>query len=222
MHLVGWVERDGEILTEERVTELLRRDPRAPLGFGGEFTLEWDECTCTDPLGVLGSPLSPGRLVCGGAEIGAVSPDVPYLDLEAALREAVNLRRQGAVVALSGGVDSALIAAFAGLPCITVGMEGSQDFPWAEQVASSLGLPHHRVVITPEEADRALPTVLKTLPRRSALDASIALTLFFAIFLYLSNRYYTPDAAGRQPRRFAPGVQSLLGRLLGGGCAPIG
>jgi asparagine synthase (glutamine-hydrolysing) len=179
MRLVGWVERGGEILTEERVAGLLREDPLAPLGFGGEFTLEWDDCTCTDPLGVLGSPFPPGVISCGGRDRGRVAPEVADLDLEPALRDAVELRRGGAVVALSGGVDSALVAAFAGLPCVTVGMEDSLDFPWAEQVASALGVPHHRVVITPEEADRALPSVLQAIPRRSALDVSIALTLFF-------------------------------------------
>jgi len=179
MRLVGWVERSGEILTEEQVAGLLREDPRAPLGFGGEFTLEWDGCTCTDPLGVLGSPFPPGVISCGGRDRGRVTPDVPDLDLEAALRDSVKLRREGAVVALSGGVDSALVAAFAGLPCVTVGMEDSLDFPWAKQVVSALGVPHHRVVITPEEADRVLPAVLQAIPRRSALDVSIALTLFF-------------------------------------------
>jgi len=179
MRLVGWVEQSGDILTEERVAALLREDPQAPLGFGGEFTLEWDGCTCTDPLGVLGSPFPPGVISCSGTERGRVEPDVADLDLEPALRASVALRRDGAVVALSGGVDSALLAAFAHLPCLTVGMEDSQDFSWAERVASFLGVPHRRVVITPEEADRALPAVLRVIPRRSALDASIALTLFF-------------------------------------------
>ena len=179
MRLVGWVERSGEILTEERVAGLLREDPQAPLGFGGEFTLEWDGCTCTDPLGVLGSPFPPGVISCGGRERGRVVPDVPDLDLEAALRASVTLRRDGAVVALSGGVDSALLAAFAGLPCVTVGMEDSQDFPWAGRVTSALGLPHRRVAITPDEADRALLAVLTVIRKKAPLDVSIALTLFF-------------------------------------------
>jgi asparagine synthase (glutamine-hydrolysing) len=108
-----------------------------------------------------------------------VVPDVPDLDLEPALLASVALRREGGMVALSGGVDSALLAAFAGLPCITVGMEGSPDFTWAERVAYSLGLPHRQVVIAPEEADRAIPPVLQAIPRKSPLDLSIALTLFF-------------------------------------------
>ena len=179
MRLVGWVESGGLLLTGERVAGLLREDPLVPLQFGGEFTLEWDGCTCTDPLGMLGSPFPPGQLVCGGTARGTVVPDVPDLDLEPALRESVALRRDGGVVALSGGVDSALLAALAGLPCVTVGMEGSPDFLWAEQVASFLGLPHRRVVIAPEEADRALPAVLRVIPMKAPLDASIALTLFF-------------------------------------------
>ena len=179
MLLLGWVETEGSILTQEQVADLIRKDPHAPLRFGGEFTLEWDGCSCTDALGVRGSPHPPGVLTCGGTVRGTVAPDVPDMDLEPALREAVALRREGGVVALSGGVDSALLAAFAGLPCITVGMEGAQDFLWAERVASCLGLPHRHVVITPEEADQAMPAVLRAIPRKTPLDLSIALTLSF-------------------------------------------
>jgi asparagine synthase (glutamine-hydrolysing) len=76
-------------------------------------------------------------------------------------------------------VDSALIAAFAGLPCVTVGMEDSPDFSWAERAASFLGLPLRRVMIAPKDADHALPDVLRSIPRKSPLDLSIALTLSF-------------------------------------------
>jgi asparagine synthase (glutamine-hydrolysing) len=60
-------------------------------------------------------------------------------------------------------------------------MEGSMDFEWAERVASVLGLPRIQTVITPEEADQALPAVLRAIPRNTPMDLSIALTLFFVL-----------------------------------------
>jgi asparagine synthase (glutamine-hydrolysing) len=121
-----------------------------------------------------------GVITCQGEVIGEVDPEVPFLDLEEAVRTAVSLRAvEGAVTALSGGVDSALIARFAGLPCVTIGMAGSPDPERGRAAAHALGLPWEGVIITEEEVEAALPRVIGAIPGVTPLDVSIATGLFF-------------------------------------------
>lgn len=72
-------------------------------------------------------------------------------------------------VLLSGGVDSALIAAMARdsgaeLPCFTVGFGESHEeceIEDARQTAHVLGLPFHAVITTPEQLQNVLPNIVQ-------------------------------------------------------------
>lgn len=71
-------------------------------------------------------------------------------------------------VLLSGGIDSALVAAMAKdsgvqLPCFTVGFgkgHAECEIDDARETARVLGLPFHRVVLTPDELREALPAIV--------------------------------------------------------------
>jgi asparagine synthase (glutamine-hydrolysing) len=200
VQLEGWIEETGKRLSLGEIEHLVAEDPGRVAGFGGEFHLAWDGCTATDRLGLLGIPGPAGSLdrpggkgapldripgpsgviTCRGEVIGEVNPEVPLLDLEDAIRTAVRLRAgEGVVTALSGGIDSALVASLAGLPCVTVGMAGSHDLERGRAVAGALGLPWEGVTITEEEVEAALPQVVAAIPKVTPLDASIATGLFF-------------------------------------------
>jgi asparagine synthase (glutamine-hydrolysing) len=179
IRLRGWIELGGRRLTGADVEALLGEDPGRVADFGGEFHLSWDGCTATDRLGLLGIPGPCGVITCQGKTVGEVNPDAPCLGLEEALCTAVGLRADEGVVALSGGVDSALIARLAGLPSVTVGVEGSRDLERGRAAARALGLPWEGVTITPDEVEAALPRVIAAIPRATPLDTAIATGLFF-------------------------------------------
>lgn len=70
---------------------------------------------------------------------------------------------------LSGGLDSSLIAAIAArelakhgqkLHTFSIGMPGSTDLRYAQQVADAIGSIHHNVVVTPEDFLAAIPQVV--------------------------------------------------------------
>ena len=199
VQILGWIEENGKRLTADEVSGIVAVDRGRVSGFGGEFHLAWDGCAATDRLGLLGipgparsrdrpggkgAPLdgipgASGLITCDGEPVGRVDPDVPLLDLGEALRLAVRLRADEGVVALSGGVDSTLLAALAGLPCVTVGMEGSGDLQRGRMAAEILGVPWEKVTITEEEVEEALPVVAGAIPGVTPLDVSIATGLFF-------------------------------------------
>jgi len=179
MRLLGWVETGGRKLTSPEIEAIIGGDPGRVAGFGGEFSLSWNGCTATDRLGTLGLPGPFGVITCQGKVVGEVNPDPPALSLEQAIRTAVSLRADEGAVALSGGVDSALIAALAGLPCVTVGLAGSRDLERGPATARALGLAWEGVTITPEEVEAALPRVIPAIPRATPLDVAIATGLFF-------------------------------------------
>ncbi len=175
----GWMEVAGERLLPEEALSRVRSNPLAAAVFGGEFSLSWDGCTARDRLGIVPGPGPAGMITCGGAAIGEVNPHYPLMDLETAIREAVRLRADEGVVALSGGVDSSLVAILAGLPCLAVGIEGSHDLEKADKAARLFGLDCTRVVIHPGEVEDALAAVMSVIPQKSTVDAVIATTLFF-------------------------------------------
>jgi len=103
----------------------------------------------------------------------------PEMSLEEAITTAVKLRSDEGVVALSGGVDSTLVAKLADRECVAVGLAGSHDLKQARIAAESLGLACTYVTITEEEIAAALPTVVATIPKKDPVNTGIALTQYF-------------------------------------------
>jgi asparagine synthase (glutamine-hydrolysing) len=194
IELKGWIEREGQRLTIGDVLAVLSEDPCNASKFGGEFLLKWDGCMARDHFGIMAvealagdigsnerraSGCPSGTVVCNGNEIAKVDPAYPPMDLGEAIEIAVRLRSDEGVVALSGGVDSALVARLAGRVCVVVGIAGSHDLKRAEQVAVELGLPLEKAVIDPGQIEEALCIVLGVIPRTDPVNASIATTLYF-------------------------------------------
>lgn len=179
MQIRGWVELDGSILSQEEVMQLLQERSRAVTRFGGEFYIEWNDCCARDHYGIIPGYCPAGSVWCRGTPICSINPDLKEENLEAAIVKAVKLRSDQGVMALSGGVDSALVAAIAQLPCIAVGMSGSHDLDRASQVARELELPLEIRVVSQREIEETLPLVSELLTDPSPVDLAIATTLFF-------------------------------------------
>ncbi|MDD1675605.1 MAG: asparagine synthase, partial [Methanomicrobiales archaeon] len=127
MQLKGWVERQSTRISREDLGLLIAEDPSFLLECGGEFYLEGNGCQARDHFGIMPGGIPAGTLLCEGKDTLFIDPPVPLLDLPSAIVTAVSLRADDGVVALSGGVDSALVASLAHLPAIAVGEEGSHD-----------------------------------------------------------------------------------------------
>jgi len=194
--LSGWIECDGKRLAGEELQTLLSRSPEKLRRCGGEFLLRWNDCVAQDHFGILRGDSPPGMILCGGKEQGIIDPDYPLMPLQDAIETAVHLRSDEGVVAFSGGVDSALVAALAHRPCVTVGLEGSHDLLHAGRVAEERGLDHTTVVITPSEIAEALCAVLPVVPQKSPVDVSIATTLWF-VARYAREEGYERILAGQ-------------------------
>ncbi|UEC43005.1 MAG: Asparagine synthetase (glutamine-hydrolyzing) [Methanothrix sp.] len=177
--LVGWVELDGRRLSGSEVFDLVQEGPQIVSRFGGEFFLSWDGFSARDRFGIVPGDCPPGSVVCDGEVVGVVDPDPPASDLAAAIETAVLLRSKGAVVALSGGVDSALVAAIARRECVVAGVEGSTDPKRARQVADLLNMPLAEAAIDPGRIEEALAEAIAVIPRMTPVDGSIAATLYF-------------------------------------------
>jgi asparagine synthase (glutamine-hydrolysing) len=98
------------------------------------------------------------------------------MSLEQAIIESVRLRSDEGATALSGGIDSALVARLAGLPCVAVGTKGSHDLRRAALAADTMGLSCDLVTLTPGAIEEALIAVLNVIADRNPVDASIAAT----------------------------------------------
>ncbi|KAF5057116.1 Asparagine synthase [anaerobic digester metagenome] len=179
MLLRGWTELDGQRCAPGQLEELLRADDPRIARLGGEFYFEVDGWRGRDALGIMPGACPPGELQLDGVLLRRIEPEVPDLSLGDAIELAVRRRADEGVVALSGGVDSALIAAIAGRPCVAVGLEGSHDLERARYVADLLHLDLAEVVIPPERIPGVLKEVLGVIPVKSPLNASIAATLYF-------------------------------------------
>ncbi len=179
MQFRGWVEERGRVLGADEVAELT---PERLCRCGGEFVLATGRFTARDRYGIMPGEVPPG-VVRSPEREWRIVPDVPDLPLEDAVREAVRLRcddrSSASVVTLSGGVDSALIAVLAALPCIAVGFVGSHDLCAAADAPDRLGLSLTVCEITEEDLCAALPLVRAALPGASRMDTELALTGYF-------------------------------------------
>jgi asparagine synthase (glutamine-hydrolysing) len=110
---------------------------------------------------------------------GGVIPVIPEMPLDEAIVEAVALRSDEGVTALSGGVDSSLVAKLAGRECVAVGVEGSHDLRQARHAAKILGLSCSFVTIPEREIAEVLPLVVSVIPKKDPVSVAIALTQYF-------------------------------------------
>jgi asparagine synthase (glutamine-hydrolysing) len=177
--LTGWIELDGKRLVPEEIGRMVEESPESILRCGGEFFLSWDGCRARDHFGIIQGDCPKGTLVCAGEPKGRILPEVPEMTLEDAIVAAVRLRSDEGIVALSGGVDSTLVARLACRECMAVGLEGSHDLAQAAYAAELLGLDCTLVQIPQAGIESALPIVLGSIPKKDPVNTSIALTQYF-------------------------------------------
>jgi asparagine synthase (glutamine-hydrolysing) len=177
--LSGWIELDGQRLSPGDIEEITTTRPEEVLRFGGEFRLSWNGCSARDHFGIMEGTGPKGTLVCNGEIKGQIVPRAPAMSLEDAIVTAVKLRSDEGIVALSGGVDSTLVACLAGRECVAVGLENSHDLKQAWRAAEMLGLSCTYATIMEEEIAAALPEVIAKIPRKDPVNTSIALTQYF-------------------------------------------
>ncbi|RQD81224.1 MAG: asparagine synthase [Methanocalculus sp. MSAO_Arc1] len=176
----GWVEEDGSLLPDDEIRRAILHEPDRVCRFGGEFAITCGRYRLRDHLGIFPGDAPPGIFEKDASPICRIDPNPPLMPLADAIQTAVRLRSSvHSVVALSGGVDSALIARLAGRPCIGTGLPGSHDLLRGRAVAERLGCQFTAIEIDPGEVEDVLIRILPHLPSRSPVDAGIAATLFF-------------------------------------------
>jgi len=175
----GWVEIEGRVIPDEKIHKILLEEISQVTSFGGEFLLRWDDCAARDNLGIMQGNCPPGKVVCGGKVIAGIDPNPSCLSLDEAIRCAVSLRKEEGIVALSGGVDSSLVAALAGRECVAVGTDESHDLRRARAVALYLGLKLDEIQVNKAEVEDALIEAIGLIPNITPVDAGIATTLWF-------------------------------------------
>ena len=177
--IAGWVEIEGQKLSAHEIGEILNENPEKILRFGGEFFLAGSGCRARDHFGIMPGNCPKGTLICNNEIKGTINPTVPALPLEEAIITAVRLRSDEGVTALSGGVDSTLVAHLARRECVAVGFPESHDLRQARHAADTLNLSCTYVTITSKEMASALPAVIWAIPKKDPVNVSIALTLYF-------------------------------------------
>jgi asparagine synthase (glutamine-hydrolysing) len=176
----GWVELQGQRVSTYTIETILKDSPEKILKFGGEFFLDGSGCRARDHFGIMPGNCPKGILICDGEIKGRIEPEVPPdLPLEDAIITAVQLRSDEGICALSGGVDSTLVALLAKRECVAVGLENSHDLRQARHATDTLDLCCNCVVIKPEEVEAALPIVINTIPQKDPVSTGIALTQYF-------------------------------------------
>jgi asparagine synthase (glutamine-hydrolysing) len=178
MELRGWVELDGRILSPGELSTLLRTDPRAAARLGGEFLISWDGCIARDYFGIILGPVPTGAIVCSGREIGRVCPVISDMPLEPSIVKAISLRSNDGICALSGGVDSSLVAYLSKRPCLAIGLAGSHDIAQAHRVAEILDLPCTFIEILPDDVLEGLNAVINVIPDPTPVNTAIAVTQY--------------------------------------------
>jgi len=186
VQIKGWAELDGAILTHYEIAEM-QEDAFKISRLGGEFYIIWDDGSrVRDWYGVMLGDCPAGTYISKRMSV-PLSPSLPSSSLSQAIETAVLLRADTSytadtcATALSGGVDSALIAAISQTPCIAVGMEGSHDLQQAARVASLCGLDLYTKIIYGRDVEDALPLVMKCTQHLSMtpVDIAIGVTLWF-------------------------------------------
>ena len=177
--LSGWIELNGHRLSPTEIGRMLADRPRDLLQCGGEFFLSWNGCSARDHFGIMEGTGPKGTLLCNGEAKGQVIPRAPAMPLDESIVTSVKLRSDEGIVALSGGVDSTLVAYLAKRECVAVGLAGSHDLKQARHAAEALGLSCSYAVITEEEIASALPIVVATIPKKDPVNTGIALTQYF-------------------------------------------
>ena len=173
----GWVELGGRKLSKEEVREIIVHQPDLVSKFGGEFFIRWDDSCARDHFGIITGDCPPGTIIKSGQVVGYITPDTGEPGLEAAIIEAVHLRCDEGVTALSGGVDSALVAALAHRPCVAVGIEGSHDLNRARIAAGEIGLACEYVTITKKDVAEGISAVVPVIPSPDPVNTAIAVTM---------------------------------------------
>ena len=178
-HYNGWIELDGKRLSHNEVEEIIRTAPETIRRFGGEFSLSFGDCRARDHFGICPGPSPKGVLVCNEAVRFPIEPDPAPQPLADAICTSVKLRSDEGITALSGGVDSSLVAVLAQRECLAVGLAGSHDLLRAQHAAELLNLSCTSVVITQPAIEAALPSVIAAIPTKDPVNTSIALTQYF-------------------------------------------
>jgi asparagine synthase (glutamine-hydrolysing) len=179
LELAGWIELDGVRLTLADIETILDERPADMLRCGGEFYLAGRGCRARDHFGVIQGDCPKGTITCEKGSTGVITPIIKDMPLEESIVTAVRLRSDEGVTALSGGVDSTLVARLAGRECMAVGLEGSHDLRQAKFAADKLNLTCTLVEIPRSDIEDALPVVLGTIPKKDPVNTGIALTQYF-------------------------------------------
>jgi asparagine synthase (glutamine-hydrolysing) len=176
----GWAEIEGIRLNMMEIEDLVSGKPQEIPRLGGEFFITWDGCCARDLYGIMPGDCEPGTVTCNGEVVSHIRPDPGDMDLESAIVTAVALRARGdCACALSGGVDSSLIAALANKPCVAIGMEGSHDLKQARRAAGLLGVPCDYELIRTRDVEEALGEVVPKIPVVNPVEVSIAVCQYF-------------------------------------------
>jgi asparagine synthase (glutamine-hydrolysing) len=187
VHINGWAELDGTILSLSDLTEI-QGDISKISRLGGEFFITWDDGSrARDKYGVMLGECPAGTYISNKGLNVPLSTSSTSPSLSHAIETAVLLRADTShttdtcVTALSGGVDSALVAAISRTPCIAVGMEGSHDLQQAARAASLCGLDLYTKSIYGTDVEDALSLVMKCTQHLSMtpVDIAIGVTLWF-------------------------------------------
>lgn len=99
--------------------------------------------------------------------------------LISAVTDVVNLAPSPTVCALSGGVDSAFVAAIARLPAVSAGVSGSHDLKSSQNAADFLGLNLTIHEISTDDVIAAVSEVVPILPNPTVMNAEIGITEYF-------------------------------------------
>ncbi len=178
MEISGWVEIDGIKISGQKLDEIIRETPEMVSSFAGEFYIRWEDCRARDKYGVYYADLPPGVIECNGEVKGDIRPDCEEHPLDKAICISVALRSDEGVMALSGGVDSSLIASLARIPCVSVGLKDSHDLKRAKIAADMLSLSCDFVELSPQKIADAFFSIIEFIPVANPVEASIATTQY--------------------------------------------